>query len=201
MTCYLKKRSCWAQISLENQRNPRFFPSGPDRTVIEKKCKTKSEKKIRFSPAAWSEAKSSRFYRKNRYFFCSTDQGLCKSKIKEFSNFFRQHGSGAMQVENQRIFKHFSAAWLLPESSRNSEKKRKICIFFLGASAADGVIKICPQWAGNGPVFDYAMRPEPGWRWGWPLRRDSGESAQTKPARAAGDLCYIWPPRGGRSVL
>ena len=148
------------------------------------------------------------------------DQGLCKSKIKEFSNFFRQHGSGAMQVENQRIFKLFSAAWIRGYASRKSKnfqtffgsmviavvkskfgKKEENLHIFLGASAADGVIKICPQRAGNGPVFDYAMRPEPGWRWGRPLRRDSGESAQTKPACAAGDLCYIWPPRGGRSAL
>ena len=125
-----------------------------------------------------------------------------------------------MQVENQRIFKLFSAAWIRGYASRKSKnfqtffgsmviavvkskfgKKEENLHIFLGASAADGVIKICPQRAGNGPVFDYAMRPEPGWRWGRPLRRDSGESAQTKPACAAGDLCYIWPPRGGRSAL
>ena len=124
-----------------------------------------------------------------------------------------------MQVKNQRIFGLFSAAWITGYASRKSKnfqtffgsmviagvkskigKKEENLHIFLGASAADDVIKICPQRAGNGPVFDYAMGPEPGWRWGRPLRRDRAESAQTKPACAAGDLCVIRPPRGGRSV-
>ena len=124
-----------------------------------------------------------------------------------------------MQVKNQRIFGLFSAAWIRGYASRKSKnfqtffgsmviagvkskfkKKEENLHIFLGASAADTIIKICPRLARNGPWFDYAMSPEPGWRWARPLRRDRAESAQTKPACAAGDLCVIRPPRGGRSV-
>jgi len=67
-----------------------------------------------------------------------------KSEIKDFSFFFGQHGKRGMQVGK----------------AKKSGKIKKI----LWASAADPGIKIRPCLAGRGPCFDYAMRPEPGWR-------------------------------------
>ena len=99
-----------------------------------------------------------------------------------------------MQVEIQRNFKLFLAARITGYASRKSknfqnffgsmviagvkskfEKKEEILQFFLGASAADVVIKLCPQRAGNGPRIDYAMGPEPG----------SGGGRRPIPATAA----------------
>ena len=116
--------------------------------------------------------KSSQIYRKIGSFFCSMERNRS-------------------QVGFQRIFKLFSGAWCKAKSSRKSIKNRKICINYYEASHPAAGNEICPHLAGNGSVCDYAMRTASGWRWAQPVRRDTGECVQAKPACAAGCLCFI----------
>ena len=134
------------------------------------------------------KAKSSRFYRNNRYFFCSMGKTLFKSEFKKFSIFFPERGEKRSQVGIQRNFD------LFPEHGKNSiqvgiQRKSEKLQIFSEASAADPRIKLCPRLAGLGPRRDYSIRPASACRWARPVRRDTGECARNKPACAAGRLC------------
>ena len=80
-------RSCGAEIWGKTGSPARRRPAGMQVGKHEK----------RPLPSAWKIEKASRFYRNNRYFFCSTARGEVKSEFKE-------------KLENMQIFSEASAA-------------------------------------------------------------------------------------------
>ena len=68
------------------------------------------------------------------------------------------------QVRIRTFFDLFSRSMVNALCKSEKQKKVEKIKKILWASAADPGIKICPYLAGSGLWFDYAVRPEPGWR-------------------------------------
>ena len=135
--------------------------------------------------------KSSRICRKIGSFFCSMERNRSQVGFQRIFDLFSGAWSETKSSRISKNFQFFSGAWCKAKSSRKSIKNRKICEKNYEASHSVAGSEICPHLAGNGSVCDYAMRTASGWRWAQPVRRDTGECVQAKPACAAGSLCFI----------